>query len=258
MELYLICEDSLEGIFTAIYEAYASKRPAEEIHLQIGEEENLRLFAEYKNIASDPNKAAKVARTIGKRFGKETYISICHALASPEPEKAEAVYKTLAHGLNRDPRQQRPLMEDLANPYVMKVFELARGSSNETHHLLGFIRFRELENGILYARIAPKNNVLTFVAPHFADRMPQENFVIHDEARHLYVLHPNGKEWYVVSEETGLKFDSAKAQYSEGERHYSELFSDFFQTIAIGERHNPKLQRQNLPLRFREYMTEWQ
>jgi hypothetical protein len=61
-----------------------------------------------------------------------------------------------------------------------------------------------------------------------------------------------------VSEDTDLKFDSANAQYSEGERHYSELFSDFFHTIAIGERHNPKLQRKNLPLRFREYMTEWQ
>ncbi len=46
-EKYLICEDSLEGIFTGIYEAYAFREGHEHIHLQIGEEENLRLFAEY-------------------------------------------------------------------------------------------------------------------------------------------------------------------------------------------------------------------
>jgi probable DNA metabolism protein len=165
----------------------------------------------------------------------------------------------LVYGLNRAAdHAPRPLIEDLANPHVMKVFELARASSNESHHLRGFIRFRELENGILYAQIAPKNNVLTLVTPHFADRMPGENFVIHDEARQLFALHPSGKEWYTVSEDEGLQFDSKAIVDSASEKHYRELFVAFFHTIAIGDRQNLKLQQKNLPLRFREYMTEWQ
>ena len=41
-EKYLICEDSIEGIFTGIYDAYALKEGHEQLHIQIRQEENLR------------------------------------------------------------------------------------------------------------------------------------------------------------------------------------------------------------------------
>ena len=34
-EKYLVCEDSLEGIFTGIYEAYALREGHEHVHIQI-------------------------------------------------------------------------------------------------------------------------------------------------------------------------------------------------------------------------------
>ncbi len=40
--LILLCEDSLEGIFTGVYEAYALRRPLSEIRLQAGEETTYR------------------------------------------------------------------------------------------------------------------------------------------------------------------------------------------------------------------------
>jgi probable DNA metabolism protein len=255
LHLHLICEDSLEGIFTAISEAFATKRPADEIHLQVGEEGNYLLLAEYVTVAPDLEKSAQVARAAEKRFGAETYLMLCHALATEDDEKAEAVYRTIICGLALPKPTQ--IMNDLADPHVLKVFELARASSNECHHYRGFIRFRELANGILYARISPKSNVLTFVMPHFADRLPRENFVIHDEGRGLYGLHPAGKPWYVVTETEGLRFEAESAVYSKGEAVYGALFTEFCQAIAIEERENRDLQRQNLPLRFREGMTEW-
>jgi probable DNA metabolism protein len=38
---------------------------------------------------------------------------------------------------------------------------------------------------------------------------------------------------------------------------YQDLWKIFFENIAIKERINPKLQRNNLPLRFRKDMTEF-
>ena len=38
-EYYLICEDSLEGIFSGVYQAYLQKYPLERVHLIAGEEE---------------------------------------------------------------------------------------------------------------------------------------------------------------------------------------------------------------------------
>ena len=262
MELYLICEDSLEGIFSGIYEAYALRRPHDEIHIQIGEEENYRLFAEYCHVTPDPTHAAKVARTIGKRFGADGYMTICRALASSDRTKGEAVYRVIVGALSQTgattgAAKKAATLDNLSDPHIMKIFELARACGNEIHHLLGFIRFRELESGLLYARIGPKNDVLTFVMPHFADRLPQENFIIHDELRDLYGLHPAKQNWFVVTGDEGLALDQATHTYSADELAYSELFGLFFRSISIKERENAKLQRSNLPLRHRGYMTEF-
>ena len=86
-EKYLICEDSIEGVFSGIYDAYALREGHKHLHLQIGEEENLRLFAYYLNIQPDSVKTRKVAETIQRRLGTETYMSICRALATEDAGK---------------------------------------------------------------------------------------------------------------------------------------------------------------------------
>ena len=48
------------------------------------------------------------------------------------------------------------LPDYLAEPYVHEVFSLARAAGNEAHHLLGFLRFEELKNGVFNCHGAPK------------------------------------------------------------------------------------------------------
>jgi len=252
-EKYLICEDSLEGIFTGIYDAYAFREGHEHLHIQIGEEENFRLFASYLYIAPDLVKTRKVAETIQKRLGTDTYMSICRALATEDMEKGQAVYQTVVDGITHG--SGRRVLENSMNPYVNKVFQLSRCTANEVHRLMEFVRFQELEQRILYSRIGPKCNIVSFLMPHFADRLPLENFIIYDEKRELYGVHPAGKEWYLVS---GIEpVMGNEPQLSEREAQYQELFTMFCRTIAIKERKNLKLQRQMLPLRFQEYMAEF-
>lgn len=252
-EKYLICEDSLEGIFTGIYEAYALKEDHACLHIQIGEEENLRLFAVYINIEPDAEKAAKVARTIGRRLGEEVYLDICRAIASREGEKGEAVYKTVVKGLRM--KEGRQVMGNLSDPYIYKVFELSRNTANEVHHWKEFLRFQELESGILFSRIGPKSNVITFLMPHFTDRLPLLNFIIYDETRGIFAVHPASKEWYIVT--NAELSGEMMSRYSEKELEYQELFTYFCHKIAIKERINPKLQRNMLPLWFQDYMVEF-
>ena len=72
-------------------------------------------------------------------------------------------------------------MGHLSHPAVRTVFELSRAVGREIHAWKEFLRFRELEGGILYARITPKNFVLPGIAGHFADRFPLEDYVVYDE-----------------------------------------------------------------------------
>ncbi len=83
-----------------------------------------------------------------------------------------------------------------------------------------------------------------------------ENFVIYDEKREQYGVHPAGREWYLMNGE-GAEQERNALRISEKERGIQELFCHFCHTIAIPERENKKLQQSMLPLRFREYMTEF-
>jgi probable DNA metabolism protein len=178
---------------------------------------------------------------------------ICSALASEAEDKGQAVYQTIAEGLNG--KIKGKLMDHLGNPYVRRTFELSRAVGNETHHLLGFTRFEETENGILFAEIHPKNRVLPFLMPHFADRFPGENFVIRDRSRNLYGIHQAHREWFLAKIENGP--EKSQLKFTEEERRIQELFRYFTQKIMIEERENRNLQRQMLPLRFRPDMTEF-
>lgn len=247
------CEDSLEGIFSAIYQAYEERQKPEDTYISVTEE--LFLFAEYKRTVTDPQKAVKVMRTLRRKFGEDDYYRICLALAANDGEKAQTVYRTVARGLEMK-TERGHLLDGQADDQVRRVFELARNVSREYQHLMGFLRFEELQNGILYARIGPKNNLLLFLMPHFADRFPEENFMIYDEGRNVSGIHGAGKEWYLLKGEE--IFSRVKGiESADREMEYQELFRHFCNKIAIKERENLRLQKNLLPLRFREYMVEF-
>ncbi len=247
------CEDTLESIFTAIYQAYEEKRDHRETLLCLTEDPIL--FAEDIVVRADEEKTRKVMNTLVRRFGSEDSLYLTMALASGDEEKAQAVYRTVVEGLSRRCRPGH-LFDNLANDHIHRAFALARGVSTEAGHQKQFLRFQELDNGVLYSRIGPKNDVMVFIMPHFADRLPIENFMIYDEKRNLFGIHPRGKPWYLLR---GEEADTpAQLRYSEAEMQYQELFRQFCHTIAIEERRNRKLQQGMLPLRFREYMVEFQ
>ncbi len=202
----------------------------------------------------DEEKTTKVIRTLRRRFGENDYMHLCMALASGDEDKGQAVYQTVVDGLRRECRMGH-LFDNLADDHVHKAFALGRNVSMETCHQKEFLRFQELENGVLYAKIGPKSDVLAFLMPHFADRLPIENFLIYDDKRNLFGIHPAGRQWYLLrGEETDVPLQPA---LSEEELCYQELFRQFCRTIAIEGRKNAKLQMGMLPLRFREYMVEF-
>lgn len=252
-ENILICEDSLEGIFSAVYAAYEMHCIPDRTSIQTSAEGTLRLFAEYQRIESNPEKSAKVIRTLRRRFGEEAFLFFCYALASPDERKATAVYRTIAKGLRL--LHAGAVFDMHADENVRIVQKLRQNTWNELHHLYGFLRFRELEQRILFAEIEPKNDLLPFLAAHFADRFPMEHFLIYDVGRNRFAVHEAGEAWFLAE---GEFFQKEQLRESKEEGIYQELFRHFCHKIAIKERHNTHLQRELLPLRFRPYMTEFQ
>lgn len=258
MEEYVfICEDSIEGIFSGIYEIYEFKKKEgiashDRLQLTVREPDMHRLFTQYIRLETKEEKAKKVMRTIKRELGEHTYYDLCLAAVCADEEKADAIYHTIVTGLRYHDRNVFARLHDKA---VHKAFACKRAAANELHACQEFLRFEELRNGILYAKIGPKNHVLPFLVPHFADRLPADNFVIYDETRGELALHPSFRQWYLV---TNPAFDESVLVCSEEEQIYRKLFTEFCNAIAIEERKNIKLQRQMCALRYRPYMVEFQ
>lgn len=260
MRIIYVCEDSLTGIFSGIYEVWKRKMTAEEAGLEVGDSFERRLFCEYIFCKAEKRKALAVIRMIQKNLGVDVYEKISYALLSADRRKAEMVFRAMleAKKLSRKDR----LMEHLGNEAVRAVFGMYRQVANEAHHYKGFVRFRELKNKTLFAKIEPKHAVLPCIAEHFADRFPQENWVIYDKTHEVFLIHDKGKRYYFLQQYMCMKGDSGSAQnitggFSEEEMDYEALWKEFVQSISVAERENRALQNQNLPLRFRTNLVEF-
>ena len=260
MRIIYVCEDSLTGIFSGIYEVWKRKMTAEEAGLEVGDSFERRLFCGYIFCKAEERKALAVIRMIQKNLGADVYEKISYALLSADRRKAEMVFRAMleAKKLSRKDR----LMEHLGNEAVRAVFGMYRQVANEAHHYKGFVRFRELKNKTLFAKIEPKHAVLPCIAEHFADRFPQENWVIYDKTHEVFLIHEKGKRYYFLQQYMCMKGDSGSAQniaggFSEEEMDYEALWKEFVQSISVAERENRALQNQNLPLRFRTNLVEF-
>lgn len=248
-----VCEDSLDGILTGIYDAWDSRLGHGNVRLEICREDTLELFCRYRTVEPDMEKAEKVMRTLRRRLGEEAMEHFCQAAASRDPRKADALYRMVVLGLSLERGSQ--VIDCLTYAPVATVMELSQKTWHESHKLMGFVRFKELSGKVLYAKIRPDHQVLPFLAPYFADRLRHENWIIHDVGRGLLAVHRGDKGW-ILTEDQGLTEESLW-QVSEKEAWVEELWKTFHKSIAVEARINPKLQRQMLALRYRPYMLEF-
>ncbi len=250
-----LCDDTIDGIFTAVYQAWSSRLGHANVKLEEKSEgskySNIELFAEYVAVDTDPDQSFKVAKAIREKISEEVYQMSCQTALSDYIGKADLIYRFLILGF----AVGSSITNQMNNEVVNRIFRVNKNVGGEAHHLQGFIRFAQMENRLLVSTIHPKNNVLSIIVPHFADRLPQERFIIYDAGRKVAAVHVPGKPWILaqVPEEDQNRLKEA-ANYGD---QYKDLWITFFDSIAIKERENYKLQRSNMPLRFRADMTEF-
>lgn len=254
MKTVYVCSDTIIGLFSAIYDAWISKKTEEECGIAFRGNVEIELFCDYVEVEETEKKAHAVEKLIRKHLGMRTYGDIYYASLSMDLKKGDAILGTMLAAKNIP--DSTKIMDYLSHPKVEKVFELSRTVGSESHLLKGFVRFQELENGVLYSKITPKSKVLTCIAPHFADRLPRENWMIHDQKHQMFVVHEAGKKW-VLFEDEGFEIEE-KLHLSENEKEYAKLWKGFCKTIAIESRNNPSCQRTHLPMRFRPNMVEFE
>lgn len=239
-------DGSFEGLLTAIFEAYNRH----EIPERILSEANYQpgILDEYLLIKRDDAKAERVYNSIRTKISPTSLENIYYTYLSEYDETGTWIYQYVKLGLVMGKKVEMHLSDDRA----LRIHKTNLKVTCEMHKLLGMLRFNRLSNDIFYAPLEPRYNIVSLIAPHFAERMPDQNWVIHDVKRRIAAVH-NQEGWFM----TPFEFNQHIA-VDQKEALCQELWKQYFDSIAISTRHNPKLQKQLMPVRYWKYLTEKQ
>ena len=241
--MILVYDGTFEGFLSLVYEVYYKKLKPTKIYKTLPNE---ILFEEILEINSSKESGIKVLNAIKTKFPKEILEKILNIFMCDSKEFEMALLEYIVIGF-KDSKQ----LYNINNSCVFYLNNLEKELFRVTHKLTGFIRFEELEDKTLYAKIESKFNIVYFLGRHFLKRFNNQNFIIHDINRKLaFVKIENDFSIQEIA-----YFD--EPIYSSNEQKFQKLWKSFFSGVTINERTNLKLQTQMVPLLYRTYMSEF-
>lgn len=241
-----ICENTAIGFFSAVFDAYTHKvKPNLITSLSTYQPS---FTTEVIKTLPDEEKATRVKQKIISLTGFTSEVkNIELVLLSNSALKETVCFNYINLIIEKGARVDKMLAEVA----VIEFNDLKQKVLKELHHMKGFLRFIETENGVLYAHYEPDNDITALLAPHFKERIKIIPFIIHDVKRNILALY-NGKEIKVVYCDTPLAI-----YLSPQEKEMQTLWKRYFESVNIESRKNKKQQDNYLPRRYRKHMNEF-
>lgn len=241
-----VYEDHFEGLMTVVYAWFYSK---EKPYRMVAEQHYQQdLLSHVKYITTDSHQAQKVVDGIVNKLGKDTFELLIKAYLSEDVNIADIIIQFLDYAFKNGAK----VVNHLSDPRVAAFMGRSAAVSRESHKLLGMVRFAELSNGILYGAYDSTYNQVLILAPHFAQRLGNQVWVIHDRKRGIGAFYQKG-QWHM-----GEMPENLGVQLSEDETLFQNLWKRYYKHIAIEERKNHNLRRQNMPKKYWHFLTELQ
>ncbi|MFY9152923.1 MAG: TIGR03915 family putative DNA repair protein [Prolixibacteraceae bacterium] len=246
-------DNTFEGLLTLVFDCYQQQIFPEEI--QSGAENQTALFAANKLVVTDERKAERVWKGIISRSSPENADRIYRVFLSGLPETPDLLLRYIRQMLDSKKNEET----NFAEPVVVEFNKLHQKVCKEAHRVQMFVRFQKTTEGSYYASFAPLYDVLPLCIPHFKDRYADQSWIIYDLKR-------NYGFWYDLKNVSRVVFDDLKVNPQNGqlhaallasdEKHFQQLWKQYYKSICIQERKNDKVHRQLLPKRFWKYLPE--
>lgn len=232
-------DGSLAGLFTVVFDFYG-----EIFDIKIEVENNQLDFLEKIFIKADENKARRVEKKIRENISGEFLEQILINFKSKDINKDDLIARVIKLSLyyGRD-------YISSSHKYAIRFRSNFKNYSSELHTYKGLVRFRQIQEGFLFAEIKPENNILIDLSKHFMIRLPKEKFIIYDITR----------KKALISIETNTEIVDIldlNIEETEEEKFFQNLWIKFYDAIAIKERANKKLMISNMPKKYWKYLPE--
>jgi len=241
--MILIYDSTFEGFLSLIYEVYYRKLKPSNIYKKLPNE---IIFEEILHIQTKEENYTKVFNAIKSKFSKQIVQRILNIFMCDSKEFEMALLEYIILGF-KDSKQ----LLNINNSCVFYLNSLEKELFKNVHKMYAFIRFEELEDDSLYAKLECKFNVVYYLAKHFLKRFNNQNFIIHDINRKLAFV-KIGKDFSIQK-----VAEFQEPTHSLSEQKFQKLWKSFFKGVTIEERVNLKLQQNQIPLIYRTYMSEF-
>ncbi|WP_410769969.1 TIGR03915 family putative DNA repair protein [Fontibacillus sp. BL9] len=244
-----VYDGSFDGLLSCVFESY--ERKEELLDITSDADPQYVLFGN-RYVETDSGKAARVYDAIGNKISPAAQELVRLGFLTCDSQKEMLIYRFLRLGF----KHGGVVMNMLTENTVHQLNKAVRHLNSESHAFTGFVRF-SVYGDALVSVIEPKNIVLPVLAPHFCDRYRQESFMIYDKTHGQALIHrpdetQNDKVSIVNVDELTLP------DVSEQEKAYRSLWKQFYNTVAIRERVNPRAQMSHMPKRYWAQLTEMQ
>lgn len=256
-EVAYLYDGSLEGLLSAIFEAYANHEDPSEVVSETLHRP--RLGQRQHMVETDIRLAMRVRKGVISKGGYSAYSAVRQASCSSKPDAGWAAYQFVRYVMDEHAGRARPL-SNIAHEKVAPIAVICRSIGNECEHMRQFVRFEHLSGDdadFWFAKCNPRDSVVPLVMPHFVERFNVQPFMIFDEA-HLVAGVYDGSGWRLVDASeagsSGLQLPDRSAE----EATMQNAWRHFYKCIAIDARYNPELRRSFMPKRLWSNLTEMQ
>lgn len=239
-----IYDDTFEGYLTAIFKLYEAKDF--DANLYRASLYNGHLINEAHYIYTDRAYASRVTIGILEKLGEAWFNSLYKVYLSEDLQGDKLGFLAIRLAF----KYGKHMINDERHEVIQAFLKLSRQVARESHNFLGYLRFSQLSSGIYYAQFEPTYNLLPLLAPHFADRLQDQSWVIHDSKRKIAAFYDK-HNWHINALD-----EIVSLEYAEDEVALQKSWRGYFESLAIAERRNLKLQQQKIPKKYWNFFTE--
>lgn len=253
-QVHLKYDGTFEGLLSIIFAMFELK--LEPISINPINTSVPTLFDDSLFIGTDTEKAQRVWKAwvniSNRRYARLAYLSFL----SDKPYKDMLICR-YAKKLFSD--KSHTFYKNMLDEDAYQLYQTARKVSHEKHRFTGFIRFQKTHDGLYYAPIAPDNNILRLLAPHFCKRFSSQAWIIYDVKRDFGL-------YYDLKSVNEIKLKNPKMDIKSGritedarhleEKFYDNLWQHYYKAINIPERKNTRQMKRLMPVRYWKYLNE--
>jgi probable DNA metabolism protein len=246
--LILLTDGSFEGLLSAIFYAYKKLLNPDKIRARNGHQPGL--FERQIEIETDITNSDRVWRGLKQHLGRHMCRQIYLAHLTKNEEINTLIYRYVRATMPPKPES----FQEQGTTAAIEIERLSHKVSLEAHRMKGFTRFSKIGQNFYVAQINPRYDVLPLIRRHFESRYADQQWIIYDTARGYGIFYDmaSSSEVQLPADNFSVLTTSDKLK----DQEYQNLWKQYFESVNISQRNNPRAHLRLLPRRYWKYLPE--